>query len=417
MTILIKQATLLSPNSKHHLKKRDLLIKKGSIDKIATRITAKADKIISEKGLYLSLGWKDLFADFCDPGYEHKEDLDSGIQLAKAGGYTGVCLVPNTSPTISSKSQVDYIKKRATNQGIDLIPIGSVSKNIDGEQLAEMYDMAKSGARLFSDGKKSIQSAGLLLKALQYLKTIDGTLIQVPDTKSISAHGLMHEGDMSTSLGMPGIPEIAEHIQIQRDLTLCEYADSRIHFTGISSKKSVELIHAAKKRGVKASCSVAPYHLLYTDQDLVGYESNYKVFPPLRAESDRKYLIKALKEGKIDGVASHHFPQDTDAKKVEFAYAENGAISLQYMLPMLLEAGLSPEEVAQVTQGAFKSVLGLESKVEVGTKADLTLFTITGNTTISKDTNLSKSDNTPLLGKTMKGQVIATILGTQVNIL
>jgi len=417
MTILIKQATLLSPNSKHHRKKRDLLIKNGRIEEIAASLSVKASKTIEVKGLYVSAGWKDIFADFCDPGLEYKEDLHSGIEVAKAGGFTGVCLIPNTEPTISSKSQVDYISKQSMHSGVDLIPIGAVSKNIAGEQLAEMYDMYHTGAKVFSDGKKSIQSAGLLLKALQYLKTIGGTLIQLPDTKSISANGLMNEGKTSTALGMPGIPDIAEHIQIQRDITLCEYAESRIHFTGISTKKSVELIQAAKKKGIQVSCSVSPYHLLYSDEDLNSYDSNFKIFPPLRTERERKYLIKALKEGKIDGIASHHTPQDIDAKKVEFAYAQEGLISLQYILPMLLEAGLTAEEIARATQRAFKNITGIENTLEEGAKADLTLFSIKDTTIISKDSNKSKSKNTPLLGEKMNGKIIGTILGTESNLI
>lgn len=421
MTILIKQATILSPKSKHHLKKRDLLIKNGKIEKIAAKLSAKATKTISEKDLYVSEGFKDLFADFCDPGFEHKEDLQSGIESAKAGGYTSICLVPNTKPTISSKAQVNYIKKYSNSSGINLIPIGAVSNNLEGEQLAEMYDMAHTGAQFFSDGKNGIQSAGLLLKALQYLKTINGTLIQVPDTRSISKHGLMNEGKVSTSLGMPGNPDIAEHLSIQRDITLCEYADSRIHFTGITTKKSVELITAAKKRGINVSCSVSPYHLLFTDKDLASYDSNFKLFPPLRSESDRKYLIKALKEGKIDAVASHHFPQDTDAKKVEFAYAEQGAISLQFMLPMLLKAGLTASEAASgLSAGAFKGVDGLSADVatiEDNADANITIFSTSGITTWDKATNKSKSENSPLFGEELPGRIIGTILGKETNIL
>ena len=417
MTILIKQATILSPTSTHHRKKRDILVQDGIIQKIATKITAKATKTISEKDVFVSTGWVDLFADFCDPGHEYKEDLESGMAAAKAGGYTHVCIVPNTEPCISNKAQVEYVAKKSGGNGINLIPIGSVSKDTDGAQLAEMYDMGNAGAKLFGDGKKSIQSAGLLLKALQYLKTIDGTLIQVPDTKSISEHGLMNEGVASTTLGMPGIPDIAEHIQIQRDITLCEYAESRIHFAGVTTKKSIDLITQAKKRGVNITCSVSPYHLLFTDEDLVHYDSNFKLFPPLRDDSERKYLIKALKEGKIDAVASHHFPQDVDAKNVEFAYAQDGMISLQIMLPMLLQAGLTPEEIVNATTGAFKSVAGISAKIEETATADLTIFSLTGSTIFTQETNLSKSGNTPYLGQTLVGKIIGTILGHQTTIL
>ena len=227
----------------------------------------------------------------------------------------------------------------------------------------------------------------------------------------------MNEGVASTTLGMPGIPDIAEHIQIQRDITLCEYAESRIHFAGVTTKKSVDLITQAKKRGVYVTCSVSPYHLLFTDEDLVNYDSNFKLFPPLRDDNERKYLIKALKDGKIDAVASHHFPQDVDAKNVEFAYAHDGMISLQIMLPLLLKAGLTPEEIVNVTTGAFKSVAGLSTKIEENAIADLTIFSSVGSTIFTKETNCSKSENTPFLGQALAGKMIGTILGDQTNIL
>jgi len=342
--------------------------------------------------------------------------LQSGSRTAAAGGYTHVCLIPNTSPAIDSKAQVEYIVRNSRTEGPKLIPIAAVSKDIEGRQLAEMYDMAKAGARLFGDGKKSIQSAGLVLKALQYLKTIDGTLIQLPDTESISAHGLMHEGIASTILGMPGIPDIAEHIQIQRDIALCEYAESRIHFTGVSTKKSIELIHQARKRGVRVSCSVTPYHLLFTDSNLENYDTNYKVFPPLRSETDRNFLIKAIKEGLIDAIASHHFPQDADAKNVEFAYAKDGMISLQLMLPLLLRAGLQPEEIVNLTTGGYKLLGQSENLITEGSSANLTLFTTSEDTIFDNANNLSLSANTPLLGSTLSGKIIGTILGKSINL-
>ncbi len=416
MSVLIKQATLLSAKSPYHLKKRDILIKNGIIEKIANNIRDKANKTLKADNLFVSLGWIDLFADFCDPGSEHKEDLQSGSRTAAAGGYTHVCLIPNTSPAIDSKAQVEYIVRNSRTEGPKLIPIAAVSKDIEGRQLAEMYDMAKAGARLFGDGKKSIQSAGLVLKALQYLKTIDGTLIQLPDTESISAHGLMHEGIASTRLGMPGIPDIAEHIQIQRDIALCEYAESRIHFTGVSTKKSIELIHQARKRGVRVSCSVTPYHLLFTDSNLENYDTNYKVFPPLRSETDRNFLIKAIKEGLIDAIASHHFPQDADAKNVEFAYAKDGMISLQLMLPLLLRAGLQPEEIVNLTTGGYKLLGQSENLITEGSSANLTLFTTSEDTIFDNANNLSLSANTPLLGSTLSGKIIGTILGKSINL-
>lgn len=408
MNLLIKQATLLSAKSPHHLKKRDILIKNGCIEKIAANIIAKGNTI-DAKGAYVSMGWVDLMADFCDPGFEHKEDIQSGLALAAASGYTDVCLVPNTFPLTTTKSQVAYIKNKAAQHIVALHPIAHVSTCEKEDKLAEMYDMHQAGAVLFGNGKKSVQNAGLLLKALQYIKTINGTFIQIPDTRSISENALMHEGEMSTSLGMAGNPDTAEHIQLQRDIALCEYAESKIHFTGVSSKKSVEIINAAQKKGIQVTCSVTPYHLLYTDQSLANYDSNFKVNPPLRSEKDREYLIKALREGKINAVASHHFPQDIDAKNVEFAYAKNGMISMQTSLSSLIKAGLSAEQISEVLAQQPRNILGLHNTIEEGIEASLTLFNTKEKWTYNKASNRSKSANSPLLGEVLPGKVLGII--------
>ncbi len=408
MNVLIKHATLLSDKSPHHLKKRDILIKNGRIEKIEASIDAKV-KTIDAKNAFVSMGWVDLMADFCDPGFEHKEDIHSGLNLAAASGFTDVCVVPNTLPLISSKSQVAYIKNKAAQHAVDLHPIAHISTSEKEEKLAEMYDMHKAGAILFGNGKNSVQNAGLMLKALQYLKTIDGTFIQIPDTRSISQNALMHEGEMSTSLGMSGNPDTAEHIQIQRDIALCEYAESKLHFTGVSSKKSVELILAAQKKGVNVTCSVTPYHLLYTDQNLSDYDANFKVNPPLRSEKDRAYLVKALSSGKINAVASHHTPQDIDAKHVEFAYAEAGMISMQTTFSSLVKAGLTAEQISNALATQSRNLLGLNNAIAEGEEACLTIFSMKEKWTYNKENNLSKSANSPLLGEALQGKVLGIV--------
>ncbi|HPI53660.1 MAG TPA: dihydroorotase, partial [Chitinophagaceae bacterium] len=276
--LLIKKATILAPESPFHLKKKDILIKNGLIEKVADQIPDGKLKTLQGKNTYISAGWVDMFADFCDPGYEHKEDLTSGKLAALKGGYTDVCLIPNTQPAVTSKGGVEWIKQKSDI--VNLHPIGAISAKIEGKDLAEMYDMQQHGAVAFSDGTQSLQSAGLMLKALQYVKAFKGVIIQVPEEKSISGHGLMHEGTVSTALGMQGKPAIAESIMVQRDLELLRYTQSRLHFSGISTAASINLIRKAKKEGLHVTCSVAPYHLLYTHDQLQQYNSIFKVNPP-----------------------------------------------------------------------------------------------------------------------------------------
>lgn len=415
MNILIKQATILSSQSKHHLKQRDILIKNGIIEKIAKDIRSNV-KIYNAKDLFVSVGWLDLFADYCDPGKEYKENIESGLSQAEAGGFTDVCLVPDSAAFVSTKSGIEYIKNKAQNSLVQLHPIGSISSEGKEEKLSEMYDMRSSGALFFSDGRKSVQNAGLLLKALQYIKAIDATIIQLPDTKSISAHGLMHEGKISTSFGMPGIPEIAETLQVQRDISLCDYAESKIHFTGVSTKNAVELIYSAKQKGVQCSCSVSPYHLIFNDEALETYDANYKLNPPLRSEKTRQYLIKAIKDGKIEAVASHHFPQDIDAKNVEFEYAQAGMISQQFILSLLIKAGLEAADIAKMLAEGPRSIAQLEKNIAENEEACLTIFSMTENWELNKQTNLSKSTNSPFMETKMIGKVKGIVNGNKSNL-
>ena len=242
MKILIKQAKIVDPSSPFNKQSPDILIEHGTIIEIGANISAVADKEINIPGLHISPGWMDVFANFADPGYEYKETLDTGAAAAAAGGYTDVMVIPNTNPVIHNKSGIEYVVQKSKSLPVNIHPIGAITKNTEGKELAEMYDMRNSGAIAFSDGINSVQSSGLLLKALQYVKTFKGTLIQLPDDKSINPHGLMNEGIISTRLGLPGKPSMAEELVIARDLKLARYAESNLHFTGIASQKSLEYI-------------------------------------------------------------------------------------------------------------------------------------------------------------------------------
>ena len=286
MKVLIKQAQIISSSSPFNGQIKDILITKGKIEKIADSITEKADQTVEEKGLCVSIGWMDVFADFGDPGFEYRENIESGSKAAAAGGFTDVVLVPNTSPVADSKSQIDYIIQKAKQVSVNIHPLAAITKRTEGKELAEMYDMQQTGAIAFSDGIHPVQNSGLLLKALQYVKTVDGTIIQIPDDTSIGANGLMNEGLISTQMGLPGKPAMAEELMVARDIKLARYADSKLHFTGISSPKSLEYIKRAKEGGIKVSCSVTPYQVYFCDEDLQDYNTNLKLNPPVRNRTD-----------------------------------------------------------------------------------------------------------------------------------
>ena len=246
MKILIKQAKIISPSSPLNGQIKDILITDGKISGIGDSINEKADQVIEHNGLCVSIGWMDMFADFADPGYEQKENIESGAKAAAAGGFTDIMLIPNSQPVVDNKAQVEYVVQKAKQVAVNIHPIGAISKKTEGNNLSEMYDMRQSGAIAFSDGIKPIQNSGLILKALQYVKSFDGTIIQIPDDSSIGTNGLMNEGIISTQMGLPGKPVLAEELMVARDLKLARYADSNIHFTGISSPKSIEYIKRSK---------------------------------------------------------------------------------------------------------------------------------------------------------------------------
>ncbi|MBC7721864.1 MAG: dihydroorotase [Pedobacter sp.] len=421
MRLLLQKVLIADINSPFKGTIKDILIIDGIIAQIADNIASDAadTTIIHNENYIVSTGWVDIFSHFCDPGLEHRETLASGAATAAAGGFTQVFILPNTQPGITSKTQVEYVVEKSKILPITIQPLGAVTKQIEGKELAEMYDMTNSGAVAFSDGLNPIQSSGLLLKALQYIKAFNGVIIQVPNDKSISAFGLINEGITSTQLGLPGIPTLAEELMVARDIELLKYTESKLHITGISTAKSVALIEQAKADGLQITCSVTPYHLFFCDEDLADYDTNLKTNPPLRSRTDMMALRQAVVDGKIDCIASHHLPQNWDSKTCEFEYAKYGMIGLQtsYAIINQLLPQLSNQQLVNLFSNNARNIFGLQpSSIAEGAVAELTLFKRDDTTLLTKNTNKSRSANSPLFNQPLQGKVIGIIHKSQLHL-
>lgn len=413
MNILIKSAKIVQPGSVHHGKAMDVLIENGTITNIAASIrTEKNVKIIEQKNLHISAGWMDMQASFCDPGFEYKEDLTSGIRAAAAGGFTDVAVVPSTNPPIHSKSQVLYIKNNTADAIVGVHPIGTLSHKQEGVDLSEMYDMKQAGAVAFSDDKKVVDNAGLLTRALLYIQNFDGTIITHCNEKTISNGGKMNEGIISTRLGLEGMPALAEELMVMRNIFIAEYTNAPIHIATISTKKSVELIRDAKSKGLKVTASVAAYNITLDDSVLEGFDSNYKLDPPLRTKADVEALHQALTDGTIDVITSDHRPQDIESKEVEFAHAAKGMIGLETAFGLINthKGKMKLETIIQALTKAPRNVLKLKHPlIAKGEQACITLFDPSLEWKFEQKDIQSKSRNTPFINAQLKGKVIGII--------
>ena len=409
MKILIQSATIIDKGSPFHKKKKNIVINNGRIAEIGDK-NYSADKVIEAEGMFLSIGWFDVGAYVGDPGLEHKEDLASLAKAAAAGGFTDVAVLPNTYPTVQTKNEVSYLTQGNDNRLVQIHALASVTKSNKGEELTEMIDLHESGAVGFTDGLRSIWHTDIFLKTLQYLQKFDGLLIDHPEDNWLNMFGQMHEGVNSTMLGLKGMPRIAEEVAANKNIELLSYAGGRLHFAKVSTAKTIDLIKVAKKKGLNVSCDITGYQALLEDSLLMDFDTNYKVNPPLREKSDNEALIKALKDGTIDVLVTGHVPQDDESKFLEFDLADFGMINLQTFASQLtsLSKWIEMEDLLEKITSAPRRLLKLEiPKIEIDEKACLTLFDPNAEWMFDKDTNHSKSKNSPWLGKTIRGRAIA----------
>lgn len=422
MKLLIRNATVTDPGSNHNGEKADLLIEKGVISGIGSDLSdTDVDESWDLKGALLSPGWLDIGAQAGDPGLEHREDLEHAAAAAMTGGYTGLACFPNTAPCVHSKSEVHYILQRTRGFLVDFYPIGAVSHDCAGKEITEMLDMQAAGAVAFSDGKVPVAHAGLLLRALMYAKTFDGVILNHPYEGSVVPGGQMHEGVISTQLGMKGIPSLAETLMVQRDLDVLAYADSRLHVHNISAARSVSLIREAKKNGLRVTCSVPAINLFFTASDLQGFDAMLKVLPPLRTEEDREAIFAGLQDGTIDLITSNHFPLEVEAKQLEFAYAKFGAIGLETAYAAAqttLNEVLNSSQLVDKLAVQPRKLLGLPVPVIAeGEPANLTAFDPNKKWILEEKDIRSKSKNSPFIGRELTGRALAVVKGDQSRIL
>lgn len=416
MNILLKSVTIVDSSSKFHLKQRDVLIENGTITKIAASIpSSKKVKEVSLPNLHISQGWFDTSVSFGEPGFEERETIVNGLKTAALSGFTQVAVNANSFPVTDSKANIQFLKSKATGNAVSLYPIGALTVGSNGVDLAELYDMQNEGAVSFYDYKKPIANANLLKIALQYAQGFNGLVQSFPYDMSVARNGMVNEGINSTKLGLKGIPALSEELQITRDLYLLEYTGGRLHIPTISTKKSVQLIKDAKKKGLAVSCSVAISNVYHTDDVLENFNTNYKILPPLRTIEDVKALRKGLKEGTIDGITSDHNPIDIEHKKVEFDHAHFGSIGLESCFGALNSVIDLETTISRLT--ALKNTFGITSEaISEGAEANITLFNPSDDWTFTENDIVSTSKNAAFLNSKLKGKAYGIYANKQLVI-
>ena len=421
MSLLLNSLIVSEPTSKFYNQKINILIgSDGIIKKISKRkINNKTRRVIDCQSKKVSVGWIDFNSNFCDPGNEYKEDLNSGINLASKSGFVDILLSSDTNPVIQTKNDIIYIKNKSLNRLTSIHPTAAITKNSTGIEMNDIIDLYHSGAAAFSGGTSIIKNSELILKSLLYLDQIDGLYISKPNDFNLSK-GQVNDGINSNKVGLKGIPYISETIGIKRDLSILEYVGGKIHFSGISTKNSVELIKKAKSKGLNVTCDVPIYNLLLDDSKILNFETCYKVDPPLRTREDIDSLIIGLEDGTIDVISSYHQPQDIDSKNVEFDKASFGIISLQTFYSNLVE--LSSKISFDILLDKFtrnpRRILKLDQpEIEEGYRAILTIFDNNASWDYNENTNLSKSINSPWMDWSIRGKVEGIVVGCETNIL
>lgn len=389
----------------------DLLIKDGQIAELADRVSPPSGCDVHEgKGQWVSPGFLDIGAFLGDPGFEDREDILSLAEAGLKGGYTQLAVLPNTHPVRQDKAGVDYLRMKTADLPLDLLPLCAVSKDTEGRELTEMLDLHQAGAVGYTDGLHPINNTGLLRLALEYVRSFDGTIINQPLEIDLAPDAQIHEGSLSTQLGMRGFPEMVETIPLRRDLEILAYTNSRLLVHLLSSEAGVAILSEAKANDLQVFGSVSAAHLQFTVDELNAFDVNFKLLPPLRAENDRQALIRAVQDGTIQHVASHHQSHQVESKRLEFPYADFGSQFLETCVAQthtVLGTEMSPEDFCALFSHGPREALGIEQHhIAKGQPASLTIFDPDLKWEPTADNFGQKSVNTPMIGHTLQGRPV-----------
>ncbi|HXO19739.1 MAG TPA: dihydroorotase [Thermoanaerobaculia bacterium] len=399
----------------------DLLLEDGAVARVDGKIRpAKDVETFDATGLVVTPGLIDLHVHLREPGQEYKETVETGTMAAAAGGFTAVACMANTEPVNDNRSVTEHILAEARRCGFARVyPIGAVSKKLAGEELAEIGDMVRAGAVAVSDDGRPVMNAELMRRAFLYARHFDVPVIQHAEDLNLAAGGVMHEGEWSTRLGLPGLPGSAEDVMVARDLLLAEDTGGRYHVAHLSTARSLAMVKRAKEQGLAVTCEVAPHHLVLTDEEvaLSGFSTQTKMKPPLRSAADREALLEGLADGTVDAIASDHAPHHADEKDVEFSLAPFGILGLETTLSLCLDRLVRPGRIGLsrlvelLSTGPARAFSLPGGTLKPGSPADLTLFHPDRRVTIAASSFRSRSRNTPFDGWKLRGAPVSTLLG------
>jgi len=412
--IVIRNVKIIDSQSKYNGQKKDILITDGIIKKIDSNINVSTPFFEAKfKNLHVSPGWLDLHTRLGEPGFEHRENINTGLKSATKGGFTSIVAMPSTFPPIETKADIDFLLKKSSDNIVDIVPTGCITKNCKQQEITEMYDMHINGAAAFTDDKKTIQNAMLMNIALEYVKNFNGLIMVSCLDKNLGEFGQINESEISTKMGLAPSPEIAENLIVLRDLAILKYTDSKLHVSTISTAESVNNIKKAKKDNLNVSTDIAAHQIILTDELCTNFDSNLKVMPPLRNEKTRKALIKGILDGTIDAISSDHTPIDIEGKKCEFDRAEFGIIGLETVFPIIntiLKDKLELSKIIDLISKNPRNILGLDTiKIEENQYANLTLFNPSEKWTYQESEIVSMSKNTPFINYNFIGKPLGII--------
>jgi len=419
MKVLIKNAVIIDKNSPHHRQKVDVLIENGQYVKIGKDISSDGSQIIEGKELYCSIGLCDIGTHLGEPGMEHRETLHSLKTAARRGGYTACAVFSNSEKPVQNASDVEWIKNTSSSPELQILPIGVLSQKMQGSQMVDYIDLTKAGVVGFSDGLRSVHDTGLLTRVMEYTTMLNACIIHHPIDKHLIQGGILHEGIVSTGMGLKGIPDVAELHMVNRDILLAEYLGREIILHALSSHRSITSIKDAKQKNIQIKATVPYLNLIFTDKNMEGYDTALKVKPVLRSDVDKQGLLDGLVSDVIDVIVSNHVPLEEEVKKLEFTYASDGAIGLETCLVACVDhltPNISLEKVIEKLTQSPRELLKIEiPTIEVGQKANLCLFDTT-SWTYAQENITSVSKNSPFIGHQFHTRVIGSILGNDVMV-